>query len=160
MKKLIFCALALGVLVGGGCNKDEMSGSARLGDSSWNVTSAAAFRYVGPEIPGETNYELYLMMNGSSFETDYGTALILDLYFPGIVNDLQPGTYGVGADEDDCTAVFFSYTETDEFAYEITGSVTISRDGDNYSFSCSGTTDDGQEFTCSYTGPVQFIEDE
>lgn len=152
MKKLIFCALALGVLVGGGCNKDEMSGSARLGDSSWNVTSAAASSIITAS--GATNYEILLIMDGDPIETDYGTFLLLDLYFPGVVSEIPDGTYSVPAE--DYYAYFCSYTEVDDTELEITGSVTISRDGDNYSFSCSGTAEDGQEFTCNYTGPVQY----
>ena len=103
---------------------------------------------------------LYLLMDGTTMESEYGSVMYIDLYFPGSVNELQAGTYRIG--EVVCQWVeFASYTQTDKIYHEIMpGSVTIEKSGDNYTISCSGTADNGESVSCSYTGPVQYMQDE
>lgn len=158
MKKLFLMTLVLGALAVTGCKKDEMKGSFQLGGESYTVTGAVAYLY--SRDADETNYELYLLMDGTTMESEYGSAMYIDLYFPGSVNELQAGTYRIG--EVVCQwAEFASYTQTDEIYHEIMpGSVTIEKSGNNYTISCSGTADNGESVSCSYTGPVQYVQDE
>ena len=156
MKKLFLMTLVLGALAVTGCKKDEMKGSFQLGGESYTVTGAVAYLY--SRDADETNYELYLLMDGTTLESEYGSAMCIDLYFPGSVNELQAGTYRIG---EVVWAAFASYTQTDEIYHEIMpGSVTIEKSGDNYTISCSGTADNGESVSCSYTGPVQYVQDE
>jgi len=155
MKKLFLMTLVLGALAVTGCKKDEMKGSFQLGGESYTVTGAVA--YLCSRDADETNYELYLLMDGTTMESEYGSVMYIDLYFPGSVNELQAGTYRIG--EVVCKWAEF-YTQTDEIHEINSGSVTIEKSGGNYTISCSGTTDNGESVSCSYTGPVQYMQDE
>lgn len=157
MKKLFLMTLVLGALAVAGCKKDEMKDSFQLGGKSYTVTGAVAL--YSRDADG-TNYELYLLMDGTTLESEYGSVMCIDLYFPWSVNELQAGTYRIG--EAVCQwAEFTSYTQTDEIYHVIMpGSVTIEKSGDNYTISCSGTADNWESVSCSYTGPVQYMQDE
>lgn len=99
-------------------------------------------------------------MDGTTWESEFGSVMYIDLYFPGSVNELQAGTYRIGDVVCQCVE-FASYTRTDEIYHEImSGSVTIEKSGGNYTISCSGTADNGESVSCSYTGPVQYTQDE
>lgn len=79
-----------------GCNKDEVSGDFQFGGVSKSVTSAVVYLY--DRSSEETNYEVYLMLDGTEWDSEYGSAVYFDLYFEGAVDELPAGTYVLGDD--------------------------------------------------------------
>ena len=96
MKKFIFPLLIWGGLLLTGCNKDEVSGDFQFGGVSKSVTSAVVYLY--DRSSEETNYEVYLMLDGTEWDSEYGSAVYFDLYFEGAVDELPAGTYVLGDD--------------------------------------------------------------
>ena len=150
-----------------GCNKDEVSGDFQFGGVSKSVTSAVVYLY--DRSSEETNYEVYLMLDGTEWDSEYGAAVYFDLYFEGAVDELPAGNYALGGDVLDCVE-YSSYTGTEESGAEIvSGTLTVGKDGDSWSFKFEGKaytyneeTDDYEyhSFSCSYSGPVTYIEDD
>lgn len=155
-----------------GCNKDEVSGDFQFGGVSKSVTSAVVYLY--DRSSEETNYEVYLMLDGTEWDSEYGAAVYFDLYFEGAVDELPAGTYVLGDDILDYGS-YGSYTRTEETNADIvSGTLTVGKDGDNWSFKFEGKalayiyneeTDeyeygDPQSFSCSYSGPVTYVEDD
>lgn len=180
MKKLIFCALALGVLVGGGCNKDDAAeGTVQIGGESHNVTSAVVNVY--ERASGKTNLEIYLLLDGTDWnsayygEGDSGAFVYFDLYFDGEQYELPEGNYQFSENEGVFQYGDYIYYSEENYGGSLitSGTLSVGKDGDNYSIRFNGMsslydpetddfTGDSIEFSCSYTGPVTFVgpEDE
>ena len=170
MKKFIFPLLIWGGLLLTGCDKDEVSGDFQLGGVSKSVTSAVVYLY--DRTSEETNYEVYLMLDGTEWDSEYGAAVYFDLYFEGAVDELPAGNYALGGDVLDCVE-YSSYTGTEESGAEIvSGTLTVGKDGNNWSFKFEGkasvytydydtgdyVSGEPQSFSCSYSGPVTYTE--
>lgn len=176
MKKLFLLAFA-GILLAG-CNKeDEISSDFQFGEGSHEVTGAVINLY--DRSPEETNYEVYLLLDGftwNDLEDDYFAAVYFDMYFKGSLSELPEGTYRLGNGETlDYYGGYSSYSATkEEYAEFTSGTLTISKKGDNYSFSFDGMAvlevyneetneweySDPKPFKCSYSGPVEHKEED
>ena len=177
MKKLFLLAFA-GILLAG-CNKeDEISSEFKLeGVESHEVTGAVINLY--DRSPEETNYEVYLLLDGYTWQDylveDYCAYVYFDMYFDGEVSELPERTYRLGNGETLDYGGYSSYSATkEEYADFTSGTLTISKKGDNYSFSFDGMAvlavynketneweySDPKPFKCSYSGPVEHKEED
>lgn len=177
MKKLFLLAFA-GILLAG-CNKeDEISSEFKLeGGESHEVTGAVINLY--DRSPEETNYEVYLLLDGFTWndylEDDYFAAVYFDMYFKGSLSELPEGTYKLKEGEILDNGFYGTYTATgEENAGFTSGTLKISKKGDNYSFSFDGMAvlevyneetneweySDPKPFKCSYSGPVEHQEED
>ena len=147
------------------------------GGESHEVTGAVINLY--DRSPEETNYEVYLLLDGYTWHDylveDYCAYVYFDMYFDEEVSELLEGTYRLGNGETLDYGGYSSYSATkDEYADFTSGTLTISKKGDNYSFSFDGMAvlavyneetneweySDPKPFKCSYSGPVEHHEED
>lgn len=181
MKKLILFALAIGGMLLNGCDKDNNNGTGNgtfeLDGRTHSVTGAVVYRYDTQPTSQTTNYEVYLLLDGTTWaalssEDEYSKSVYFDLYFDGVINELPAGTYPF-SENDGIFAYgdYYVYSETESVGYDIVdGTLTIGKDGDSYSFSFDGSAsyyDDELDdysspipFKCSYSGPVTFVNED
>ena len=169
MKKLFLpLAVLCSALLTVGCDKGNgFSNNLQFDDATHTVTGAVINLYERTEY--ETNYEIYLLLDGTRYGGDIGGAVYFDMYFDWEVYDLPAGTYVMASGNILDSGEYFYNTETEEKDVNLTsGTLTVSRSGDNYTFTFEGKaidyyTDPGtaeeKPFSCSYSGPVEYRED-
>lgn len=172
MKRLFLLAF-VGILLAG-CNKeDEISDNFQFDGKSHEVTGAVIDYYYRPQ--GESVYDLYLLLDGFTWndylEDDSCARVRFELYFEGKLSELPEGSYRLGDGEILDYGDYGFYNATSEEYAELTsGTLTIRKNGENYSFSFDGMASiyDGisdeylspKPFKCSYSGPVEYHEED
>lgn len=166
MKKLIFPLLVLwGGLLMTGCNKDDGArGNVSFSGVSNDVSSAVINVY--ERTATETNFEIYLMLEGSDIEQLHVGGVYFDLYFEGSLEEFPAGTYTMEdgiLETGEYNSNLSGVTEEVEI---VSGTLTVGRKGNDYSFEFNGTasrydSEAGnylapEPFSCSYSGPVTY----
>lgn len=153
MKKVILLTLTMALLSITGCSKDEMTGSATINDSDYDITLAEAYFWYDVDNWSNTELILWTSYTIEDGEMD-GEYLYIDLYWDGEVRDwLREGTYTLGGDVLDQIA-FDSY---DNPADAANGTLTITSSKKGYEIVFSGTDTSGKPMKFNYNGEINFL---
>ena len=149
MKNLIICAFAIGVLAAAGCSMDDETGIATVGDNTYTLVSALAYQsHSSEDEPAWSDYELYLGTKLPDENNGIGNCFIIDLYWEEDVRDrLVEGTYTLG--DGVLGDVAFEYDDLTPETGAQNGTLNISRTGDDYTFTFSGTSYEGSKIEFS-----------
>lgn len=154
MKKFIpFIAVAMFAVAG--CGKDEMTGTATVAGSDYEIKLAEAYWWWDTD--NWSNVELMLYTSYYEKEGDYyGDYFYIDLYWDGEVRDwLREGTYTLGDDVLDCVEFDYDDDTVQDISAE-QGTLTISETKNGYDIVFSGTDTEGRPMEFNYSGPLNF----